>query len=41
MHGVELVVLMLAVSAVLRLVARWLRVPHPVLLVGSRPSAAW
>jgi monovalent cation/hydrogen antiporter len=33
MQGVELVVLMLAVSAGLRLVARRLRVPHPVLLV--------
>src|SRR6476620_4802347 len=33
MPGVELVVLMLAVSAALRLVARRLGVPHPVLLV--------
>jgi monovalent cation/hydrogen antiporter len=33
MQGVELVVLMLAVSAALRLVARRLRIPHPVLLV--------
>src|SRR5262245_7497855 len=33
MPGVELVVLLLAVSAALRLVARRLRVPHPVLLV--------
>jgi Na+/H+ antiporter len=33
MQGVELVVIMLAVSAALRLVARRLRVPHPVLLV--------
>jgi len=33
MRGVELVVLLLAVSAALRLVARRLRVPHPVLLV--------
>ena len=33
MRGVELVVVLLAVSAALRLVARRLRVPHPVLLV--------
>ncbi len=33
MQGVELVVIMLAVSAALRLVARRLGVPHPVLLV--------
>ena len=33
MRGVELVVILLAVSAALRLVARRLRVPHPVLLV--------
>ena len=33
MQGVELVVILLAVSAALRLVARRLRVPHPVLLV--------
>src|SRR4029450_10153492 len=33
MPGVDLGVLMLAVSAALRLVARRLRVPHPVLLV--------
>jgi len=33
MQGVELVVIMLAVSAALRLVARRLRVPHPVILV--------
>ena len=33
MHGVELVVILLAVSAALRLVARRLHVPHPVLLV--------
>jgi monovalent cation/hydrogen antiporter len=33
MGGLELVVLLLAVSAALRLVARRLRVPHPVLLV--------
>jgi CPA1 family monovalent cation:H+ antiporter len=33
MQGVELVVIMLAVSAALRLVARRLRVPHVVLLV--------
>jgi CPA1 family monovalent cation:H+ antiporter len=32
-HGVELVVILLAVSAALRLVARRLGVPHPVLLV--------
>jgi CPA1 family monovalent cation:H+ antiporter len=33
MQGIELVVILLAVSAALRLVARLLRVPHPVLLV--------
>jgi monovalent cation/hydrogen antiporter len=33
MQSVELVVILLAVSAALRLVARRLRVPHPVLLV--------
>ena len=33
MQGVELVVIMLAVSAALRMVARRLGVPHPVLLV--------
>src|SRR5919197_1359188 len=33
MQGVELVVILLAVSAALRLVARRLRVPHPALLV--------
>jgi Na+/H+ antiporter len=33
MKGIELVVIMLAVSAALRLVARRLRIPHPVLLV--------
>jgi Na+/H+ antiporter len=33
MQGVELVVMLLAVSAALRLVARPLRLPHPVLLV--------
>jgi monovalent cation/hydrogen antiporter len=32
-HAIELVVILLAVSAALRLVARRLRVPHPVLLV--------
>jgi CPA1 family monovalent cation:H+ antiporter len=33
MQGVELVVILLAVSAALRLVARRLGMPHPVLLV--------